>query len=122
MLSDPFSRSSYQPTTLVTAALRSRESTLGLPPLYHRLEDRIRALVLLCWLALLHIRIVESRTNQTWTNLRHQLDQMHLGTFTGPAGTIRRRTATTPDQKAILAAVGLKEPADYTSITPATPA
>ena len=112
----------YKQLLEVERGWRDMKSTLDLRPVYHRLEDRIRAHVLLCWLALLHIRIVESRTNQTWTNLRHQLDQMHLGTFTGPAGTIRRRTATTPDQKAILAAVGLKEPADYTSIQPATPA
>ena len=112
----------YKQLLEVERGWRDMKSTLDLRPVYHRLEDRIRAHVLLCWLALLHIRIVESRTNQTWPNLHHQLDQMHLGTFTGPAGTIRRRTATTPDQKAILAAVGLKEPADYTSIQPATPA
>ena len=30
--------------------------------MFHRLEDRIRAHVLLCWLALLLIRTVETRT------------------------------------------------------------
>ena len=35
---------------------------LDLRPVYHRLEDRIRAHVLLCWLALLLIRVVETRT------------------------------------------------------------
>lgn len=112
----------YKQLLEVERGWRDMKSTLDLRPVYHRLEDRIRAHVLLCWLALLHIRIVETRTNQTWTNLRHQLDQMHLGTFTGPAGTIRRRTTTTPAQQKILAAVGLKEPADYTTIAPATPA
>jgi len=100
---------------------RDMKSTLDLRPVYHRLEDRIRPHVILCWLALLHIRIIETRTNQTWTNIRHQLDQMHLGTFTGAAGTIRRRTTTSTAQQKILAAVGLKEPAAYTSITPNTP-
>jgi transposase len=112
----------YKQLLEVERGWRDMKSTLDLRPVYHRLEDRIRAHVLLCWLALLHIRIVETRTKDTWTNVRRQLDLMHLGTFTGPTGTIRRRTTTTHAQKAILAAVGLNEPADYTSIQPATPA
>src|SRR4051794_38798695 len=35
------------------------KQVLDLRPVFHRLEDRIRAHVLLCWLALLLIRVVE---------------------------------------------------------------
>jgi hypothetical protein len=35
---------------------RDMKTILELRPVYHRLEDRIRAHVLLCWLALLLIR------------------------------------------------------------------
>ena len=38
---------------------------LDLRPVYHRLEERIRAHVVLCWLALLLIRIAETTTGQT---------------------------------------------------------
>ncbi len=65
---------------------------LDLRPVYHRLEQRIRAHVLLCWLALLLIRIAETSTGQTWPAIRRELDRIHLGTFTGPAGTFRKRT------------------------------
>ncbi|MDQ3708809.1 MAG: hypothetical protein M3387_05815 [Actinomycetota bacterium] len=34
--------------------------------MFHRLEHRIRAHVLLCWLALLLIRVAERTTGQTW--------------------------------------------------------
>jgi transposase len=36
-----------------------------LRPVDHRLEDRIRAHVILCWLALLLIRIAETTTGDT---------------------------------------------------------
>ena len=75
---------------------------------------------MLCWLALLLIRIAETATGDTWRNLRHQLDQLHLGTFTSPAGTITRRTATTPTQTVILRALDLDEPREFHQITPAT--
>src|SRR5690242_9635626 len=57
---------------------------LDLRPVYHRLEERIRAHVVLCWLALLLIRVIETRTDQTWHHVRRHLDRLHAGTFTGP--------------------------------------
>ncbi len=64
---------------------------LDLRPVYHRLEERIRAHVLLCWLALLLIRIIETTTGQTWHHVRRDLDRLHAVTFTG-----RMSTGTTP--------------------------
>lgn len=108
----------YKQLLEVERGWRDMKSTLDLRPVYHRLEDRIRAHVLLCWLALLLIRIAETETGDTWRNLRHQLDQMHIGTFTSPAGTIERRTATTTPQAAILRALDLDEPREFHQITP----
>ena len=45
---------------------RDLKTTLELRPVFHRLEHRIRAHVLLCWLALLLIRVAERQTDQTW--------------------------------------------------------
>ncbi len=68
------------------------KSVLDLRPVYHRLEERIRAHVLLCWLALLLVRVAENQAGQTWPAMRRELDRIHLGTFTGPAGTFQQRT------------------------------
>jgi transposase len=113
----------YKQLLEVERGWRDMKSTLELRPVYHRLERRIRAHVTLCWLALLLIRLVETATGDTWRNVANELDRMHLGTFTGAAGTIRRRTATTPGQAAILRALHLGEPAQFTDLRPAaTPA
>src|SRR5690242_16917918 len=71
---------------------RDMKSVLDLRPVYQRLEERIRARVLLCWLALLFIRIAENATGKTWLVIRRELERIHLSTFTGPAGTFRQRT------------------------------
>ena len=112
----------YKQLLEVERGWRDMKSTLELRPVYHRLEHRIRAHVTLCWLALLLIRIAETTTGDTWRNLRHELDRTHLGTFTGAAGTIRRRTATTPTQAALLRALDLAEPREISDIRPARPA
>jgi len=48
------------------------------------------------------IRVAENTTGDTWRNLRHELDRMHLVT---PAGAVAQRSALIPGQKAILEAL-----------------
>jgi len=49
---------------------RDMKQVIDLRPVYHRREDRIRAHVTLCWLALLLARIIENACGQTWPVLR----------------------------------------------------
>ena len=58
----------YKQLLEVERAWRDMKTTLDLRPVYHRREDRIRAHVLLCWLALLLIRIAETATGETWVS------------------------------------------------------
>jgi len=95
---------------------------LDLRPVYHRKEDRIRAHVLLCWLALLLIRVTETTCSDTWPNVRRELEKLQVGTFEGPAGTFRTRTGTTAAQRAILTKLMLTEPPKIQELMPAVDA
>jgi hypothetical protein len=107
----------YKQLLEVERAWRDMKSTLELRPVYHRLEERIRAHVLLCWLALLLIRLAETATNDTWRNLRHELDRMHLGEFAGNAGRVLQRTELTAGQRSILKALGVAEPKRFLGLS-----
>jgi hypothetical protein len=100
----------YKQLLEIERAWRDMKTTLDLRPIRHRKEDRIRAHVILCWLALLLIRIAENQAGDTWRNLRDELQRMHLGTFTGPAGTSQQRTELTPCQRDILRALNVAQP------------
>jgi hypothetical protein len=100
----------YKQLLEIERAWRDMKTTLDLRPVHHRKEDRIRAHVLLCWLALLLIRIAENQTGDTWRNLRDELQRMHLGTFTGSAGTSQQRTELTARQREILRALNVAQP------------
>ncbi|MGB3230694.1 MAG: IS1634 family transposase, partial [Mycobacterium sp.] len=100
----------YKQLLAVERGWRDAKSSLGLRPVYHHREDRIRAHVQLCWLALLLIRVAETRTGDTWRNLRHELDRMHLVTIATADGCVAQRSTTTTGQKTILAALDLPEP------------
>ena len=98
---------------------RDLKSTLELRPVFHRVERRIRAHVLLCWLALLLIRVAERQTGQTWRRIALELQRLHLVTLTGPTGTAQHTTALTPAQREILAALRVDAPPRITALTPA---
>ena len=85
--------------------------------MFHHREDRIRAHVQLCWLALLLIRVVENATNDTWRNVRDELERMHLITLATADGQVAQRSATTPGQKTILTALQLVEPDRFFDFT-----
>jgi Transposase DDE domain len=89
---------------------RDMKQVIDLRPVFHRREDRIRAHVLLCWLALLLARIAENACGDTWPELRRELDKIHIGTFAGPAGTFRQRTEITKRQRDILKALDIAAP------------
>jgi hypothetical protein len=89
-------------------------------PVYHRKEQRIRAHVILCWLALLLTRTIEATCGDTWPTLRRELQRITVGTFAGPAGTFRQRTEITSTQRAILAKLQLADPPRIYQLSPAT--
>ena len=75
--------------------------------------------VVLCWLALLLIRIIETRTGDTWPTVRRHLDRLHVGTFTGPTGLFRQRTELSKPQRDLLAKLDITAPPQMIELAPA---
>ena len=94
------------------------KQVIDLRPVYHRKEERIRAHVILCWLALLLARIIENACGATWPQIRRELDRITIGTFTGPAGTFRQRTEITKAQRDILTQLKTDLPPRIYQLTP----
>jgi len=100
----------YKQLLAVERGWRDFKGALGLRPVFHYREDRIRAHIQLCWLALLLLRMIENVTGDTWRNIRHELDRMHLITLATDHGRVAQRSATTPGQRTLLQALDLPEP------------
>src|SRR5512142_3076417 len=112
----------YRQLLEVERGWRDMKQVIDLRPACHRREHRIRAHVILCWLALLLARITENACGQTWPQLRRELEKIHVGTFTGPAGTFRQRTEITKPQAAILKALEISGPPRIYQLKPAVQA
>ena len=110
----------YKQLLEVERGWRDMKQVLDLRPVYHRREDRIRAHVLLCWLALLLIRVAETTAcgSWTWNRIFAELQRIHAVTYTGPARTFRQTTEPGKPQRDILTALGLDPPKKIIEITP----
>jgi len=111
----------YKQLLEVERSWRDLKQVIDLRPVYHRKEERIRAHVILCWLALLLIRVAETTTGATWNTIADELDLLTLGTFTGQAGTFRQTAELTSTQRDLLAKLTIAHPKKIIEATPATP-
>ena len=100
----------YKQLLQVERGWRDMKQILDLRPVYHRREDRIRAHILLCWLALLLIRVAENTSGWTWQRIRTEASRLHAVTFTGPAGIFRQATELTKPQRDLFTALAIDPP------------
>ena len=112
----------YKQLLEVERGWRDMKQVIDLRPACHRREDRIRAHVILCWLALLLIRVTENATGQTWNRVRAELQRQHAVTWTGPAGTFRQTTDLTKPLRDIYTALAIEPPKKILALDPAPPA
>jgi hypothetical protein len=100
----------YKQLMEVERAFRTLKGSLSLRPIYHSKDDRIRSHVLLCWLALLLIRIAEVETGMTWPKIQRPMQRLNLVEFLTKDGRILQHTEITSDQRNILNKLRIKPP------------
>ncbi len=92
---------------------RDLKHTVDVRPVYHRRKDGIKAHVLLCWLALLLIRVIENETSETWHNLKNITWPLMDAQHRTQHGLISQSSTPTIDMKRVLDALCVKPPKRY---------
>lgn len=111
----------YKELWRVERVHRDLKHTVDIRPTYHRLEDRIRAHVLLCWLGLVLIRLAEQRTGWSWHHLCLALDALQVGHHRVQEGEVWQTTLLTAELKELLTLLQVKPPNRYLGISPGYP-
>jgi transposase len=99
-------------------SFRDLKGTLLLRPVFHRKDDRIRAHVLVCFLALVLVRLAETRSGETWRTIRAELGQIRQGHFQSADGEFTQTSELTRRQRELHTALGVPEPPRFGRITP----
>lgn len=100
-------------------SFRDLKGVLRLRPVFHSKDERIRAHILICFLALMIIRVAETRSGQTWRTIRAELASIRQGLFSGQDGQFTQTTELTRRQRELHSALGVPEPPRFGHITPA---
>jgi transposase len=100
-------------------SFRDLKGTLALRPVFHRKDERIRAHVLICFLALVIIRVAETRTGDTRRTTRAELGTIRQGRFRSRDGEFTQTTELTTDHRDLHRALEIPEPPRFGRITPA---
>jgi transposase len=103
----------YKQLLEVERAFRTLKSSLSLRPIYHSKDDRIRSHVLICWLALLLVRIAEVETEMSWALIRRVMQRLHLGEFLNEKNRVLRHTTLSADQANILKKLKITPPKPF---------
>jgi transposase len=106
----------YKQLNDVEKAFRTLKTTLDLRPNYHSKDERIRCHIFLCFLALVLVRIVESKTKRSWPSIRQEMARLFLGELIIEKQRVQQLTELTKNQKDILAKLGMVEPQSIVDI------
>ncbi len=96
---------------------RDLKHTVDVRPVYHRRSDRIKAHVLLRWLALLLIRIAESESGESRHQLKKLFRPLLVAEHATQHGVISQTNKLTIEQKRVLDRLDLKTPKHYLEIS-----
>jgi len=110
----------YKQLLEVESAFRTLKSSLSLRPVYHSKDDRIRSHVLICWLALLLVRIAEVETGMSWAAIRRITQRLHLGEFLNEKNRVLRHTELSREQSNLFKKLKITPPKPFLKLE-ATP-
>jgi transposase len=100
----------------VERAFRTLKTDLDLHPNYHSKEDRIRCHIFLCFIALVLIRIIESKTQKTWDKIRKSLMRIHYGEFIVDSKKIFQLTELSNEHIILFKSLNINEPREFLGI------
>lgn len=106
----------YKQLAVIERVFRDLKHLIDIRPINHRLADRIRAHVLLCWMAMLLIRVTENETQQTWFQLKKILSTIQVGILQLPEGKIHQSNSLNKEQKALFKGLKLDLPPTFFQI------
>jgi transposase len=106
----------YKQLLEVERAFRTLKSSLSLRPIYHSKDDRIRSHVLICWLALLLVRLAEVETDMSWAVIRRIMQRLYLGEFLNEKNRVLRHTALSSEQANILKKLKITPPKPFVKL------
>jgi transposase len=106
----------YKRLLRVEECFRRLKHGIDIRPMYHRKDERIRAHVFACVLALLLERIAEIRTQETWPRVRHEVEAISAVLLESTTHRVLQTSKPTAKALKLLRAMQIPAPKQILSI------
>lgn len=112
----------YKQLFEIERVFRDMKHLIDIRPVRHRLPDRIRAHVLLCWLGMLLIRVAEDATGKTWFQMKKTLSTLQVGIHKTLQGEVWQTGSLRPEVKKLMSILKVAPPPKFLEFpTPTRP-
>lgn len=100
----------YKQLFEIERVFRDMKNVLEIRPVYHRLDDRIRSHILICWMAMVLVRYAEEKTGLTWFSISRTLDDITAGLIETKSSTLWYTSQISDEAKNLFSKLSLKLP------------
>jgi len=100
----------YKQLFEIERVFRDMKNVLEIRPVYHRLDDRIRSHILICWMAMVLVRYAEEKTGTTWFSICRTLDDITAGLIETKSSTLWYTSQISDEAKELFSKLSLKVP------------
>lgn len=100
----------YKQLFEIERVFRDMKNVLEIRPVYHRLDDRIRSHILICWMAMVLVRYAEVKTGSTWFSISRTLDDITAGLIETTSTTLWYTSQISDEAKNLFSKLSLKIP------------
>lgn len=103
----------YKQLFEIERVFRDLKHLINIRPVRHRLPERIRAHVLLCWMSMLLIRVAEDATGQTWFQMKKILSTLQVGVHRTHEGEVWQAGNIKPEVSQLFEQLKVKLPPKF---------
>jgi len=100
----------YKQLFEIERVFRDMKNVLEIRPVYHRLDDRIRSHILICWMAMVLVRYAEEKTGSSWFSISRTLDDITAGLIETNSSSLWYTSQISDEATEIFSKLGLKLP------------
>jgi len=100
----------YKQLWEIERVFRDVKHVVEIRPVYHHLDDRIRAHVLICFIAMVLVRVAERTLSMSWRDIAYTLTDIRVGHTKGPDGELWLTSPLSNMQLKLFSALKVKHP------------
>jgi len=108
----------YKQLFEIERVFRDMKNVLEIRPVYHRLDDRIRSHILICWLAMVLVRYAEEKMGTSWFNISRTLDDITAGLIETQSSRFWYSSQLSQEAKDIFGKLSVKAPPKVLEVEP----